>query len=49
MKDPKCPLRMDPKVVLFTGYLVNGIYEIPLRIINNSEVLQRVKFSPPTT
>lgn len=49
MQDKSNPFRVEPSIVQFTNYQVNGVYEIPLRIINGSEILQRIKISPPTT
>jgi hypothetical protein len=40
---------VEPSLVQFSDYQVNGVYEIPLKITNNSEVCKRVKFMPPAT
>lgn len=47
--DAKNPFRVEPQVVQFADYQVNGIYEIPLKITNGSSICKRVKFVPPTT
>jgi len=36
LSDPKNPFRVEPSVVQFVDYQVNGIYEIPLKITNGS-------------
>ena len=32
------PWSVEPKVVLFVDYQVNGVYEIPLKVTNKSKV-----------
>ena len=43
------PFTVDPKVVLFVDYQINGVYEIPLKVTNKSSTCQRIKYIPPTT
>jgi len=43
------PFRVEPRVVQFVDYQVNGLYEIPLKITNASKISRRIKFIPPTT
>lgn len=41
--------RVEPSVIQFTDYQINGVYEIPVKIINGTETLQRIKFTPPVS
>jgi hypothetical protein len=49
LSDPKNVFRVEPSIVQFSDYQVNGVYEIPLKITNSSGVCKRVKFLPPAT
>lgn len=35
--DVNNPFKMNPKVVVFSGYQIDGLYEIALKIINGSQ------------
>ena len=41
--------RVEPTMVSFVDYQVNGIYEISVKVTNNSTVSKRIKFIPPAT
>jgi len=41
--------RVEPTQVSFADYQVNGIYEICVKVTNNSTVSKRIKFIPPAT
>lgn len=43
------PFVAEPSVIQFVDYQINGVYEIPLKLINKSEVSQKIKFLPPKT
>lgn len=36
VSDPKNVFRVEPSIVQFSDYQVNGVYEIPLKITNSS-------------
>ena len=41
--------RVEPTVVNFVEYQVNGIYEISVKVTNSASVSKRIKFIPPAT
>jgi len=41
--------RIEPTVVNFVDYQLNGIYEISVKVTNNASVSKRIKFIPPAT
>lgn len=41
--------RVEPPVLNFVDYEVNGAYELPIRITNVSDIMKRIKFVPPET
>ncbi len=43
------PFQAEPRIVTFVDYQINGVYEIPLKIINKSTVSQKMKYIPPRT
>ena len=43
------PFKVEPKSILFVDYQINGVYEIPLKITNNSAISQRFKYLPPAS
>ena len=47
--DGESPFRVEPPQVKFSDYQASGLYEIPLKITNNSHILQRLKWVPPQT
>jgi hypothetical protein len=49
MRDPACPFRADPEVILFEDYSLNEIYSISMTLVNSDKVLRRVKFIPPSS
>ena len=49
MRDPTCPFRADPEVILFEDYSLNEIYSISMTLVNSDKVLRRVKFIPPSS
>jgi len=42
------PFIAEPNIVMFTDY-TNGVYEIPLKLINKSSVSHKIKIIPPKT
>ena len=40
---------VEPQVVNFAEYQVNGIYEIAVKVTNKATVSKRIKFIPPAT
>lgn len=40
---------VEPSVVQFVDYQVNGVYEIPVKITNISSIQRRIKYIPPMT
>ena len=49
ISDKANPFRVEPSILKFADYQASGLYEIPLKITNNSPVLQRLKWVPPQT
>ena len=45
----KSSFRIEPTVVSFVDYQVNGVYEICVKVTNQSKVSKRIKFIPPAT
>jgi hypothetical protein len=41
--------RVEPHIVQFADYKVNGVYEIDVKCTNSSLVSKRIKFIPPAT
>ena len=41
--------RVEPTVVNFADYQLNGVYEISVKVTNNASVSKRIKFIPPAT
>lgn len=41
--------RVEPPLLNFHDYEVNGTYELPLRVTNVSDIMKRLKFVPPET
>jgi hypothetical protein len=41
--------RIEPPMLNFIDYQVNGVYEIPIRVTNVSGISKRIKFIPPKT
>ena len=41
--------RVEPQVVQFMDYQVNGVYEIAVKVTNMASVSKRIKFIPPAT
>jgi hypothetical protein len=41
------PFIADPKLVTFSDYQINGVYEISLKIVNQSNASQKLKYIPP--
>lgn len=40
---------MEPTSVAFSGYQVNGVYEILVKVTNVAPSAKRIKFIPPAT
>ena len=45
----KTSFRVEPTIVQFSDYKVNGIYEIDVKVTNRAQVSKRLKFIPPST
>jgi hypothetical protein len=43
------PFVPEPRFIQFVDYQINGVYEIPLKLVNKSTVSQMIKFIPPKT
>jgi hypothetical protein len=41
--------RVEPALLSYVDYEVNGTYEMPLKITNVSGIMKRIKFIPPVT
>lgn len=40
--------RVEPPIVSFTDYQVNGVYEINVKVTNMAHSSKRIKFIPPS-